>query len=267
MRRLNPNHTKVWYIDVCTTPFPKLTPICLQQCLPIRKPLCYNGVMVVQTKDPLVQQMLNSPRLPHYVQELTSFLAKEKEQRQAFYSKITASDKAEYINGEIIFHPPVKLRHDATSKRLMALLQQFVQTYQLGYVGAQTLMVSLTRNDYKPDICFFGKNKAQQFKQDQTHFPAPDFIVEVLSKITEVNDRGTKFEDYATHSVGEYWIIDPVAETVEQYLLQSQQYELIIKAKTGDVQSVAIDGFIIPVRAIFNEAVNRDALQQITANV
>jgi Uma2 family endonuclease len=97
------------------------------------------------------------------------------------------------------------------------------------------------------------------------HFPAPDFIVEVLSDSTAGADRGVKFDDYAAHGVAEYWLIDPVTETVEQYTLQNQAYELVIKAQTGQIVSRAVPHFEIPIRAIFEEALNRATLQQLLA--
>jgi Uma2 family endonuclease len=54
-----------------------------------------------------------------------------------------------------------------------------------------------------------------------------------------------------------YWIVDPHQEYVEQYVLKGcegeYEYELLVKSKTGKVQSVAVDGFDVPVRAIFDE--------------
>ena len=66
----------------------------------------------------------------------------------------------------------------------------------------------------------------------------------------------------------EYWIVDPVTETLEQYRLPENEdtYELVIKAMTGQVRSVVIPGFEIPVRAIFDPQVNRSALQAILAS-
>jgi Uma2 family endonuclease len=128
------------------------------------------------------------------------------------------------------------------------------------------MMISLTRNDYEPDVCFFSQAKAQHFVADQMRFPAPDFVVEVLSDSTEENDRGIKFDDYAAHGVVEYWIVDPGAETLEQYALQANgRYELSIKAMTGEVRSSAVPGFTIPVRAIFDEQEQRAALRAIVA--
>jgi Uma2 family endonuclease len=87
-------------------------------------------------------------------------------------------------------------------------------------------------------------------------FPIPDFIVEVLSESTEARDRGVKFEDYAAHGVGEYWIVDADRETVEQYLLGESGYELRVKSATGTLTSEVIEGLVVPVRALFDEAEN-----------
>lgn len=220
--------------------------------------------MALATKDQtLVEQLLRSPRLPQLVRELDTIIQDEAAQRKAFYNTITESDKAEFINGEIIFHSPVKLRHNDASINLLLLLRTHVARQSLGYVGHEKILVSLTRNDYEPDLCFFGSEKAKEFTPDQMLFPAPDFVVEVLSKSTAANDRGIKFDDYASHGVVEYWIIDPVGETVEQYRGADGVYELVIKAQTGLVRSFAIDGFEIPVRAIFDEAENQLALAAI----
>ena len=96
-------------------------------------------------------------------------------------------------------------------------------------------------------------------------FPAPDFVVEVLSPSTAANDRGVKFDDYAAHGVTEYWIIDPETETVEQYWLAGAGYELAIKARTGELRSFAVPGFVIPVRAIFEDSLNQATLRQLLA--
>lgn len=69
--------------------------------------------------------------------------------------------------------------------------------------------------------------------------------------------------EYAAHGVEEYWIVDPTAETVEQYRLTAETFELVVKVKDGPIESFVIPGFTIPVRAIFDDAENRAALQQL----
>lgn len=194
------------------------------------------------------------------VDKVKSELADERKQRRHFYKIVEENKKMEFINGEIIFHSPVKLQHNSATKLLCKLLDTFVIKHKLGFVGIEKIMISLTRNDYEPDICFFGTDKPKDFKLKQMQFPAPDFVVEVLSDSTAKNDRETKFQDYAAHGIAEYWIVDAENESVEQYFLQNERYELLLKARDGTIASTVLPNFKIPVRAIFDETENLGAL-------
>ena len=70
--------------------------------------------------DSELRQLLDSPRLPFIARKIDAVLADEARRRQGFYAQISEGDKAEFINGQIIFHSPVKLRHNANAKRLPA---------------------------------------------------------------------------------------------------------------------------------------------------
>lgn len=213
--------------------------------------------------EPAVQELLNSPKLALHVRTLARVLEEERQKREHFYNEVTEFEKAEFINGEIIVHSPAKKRHTEAGKLLLRLLDLYVQIMDLGFLGYEKTLVTLTRNDYEPDICFFGKEKAQAFGSDQMKYPAPDFIAEILSPSTERRDRGIKFEDYAAHGVGEYWLLDPKSEVVEQYVLEDGRYVLRLKSGSGEIESAMIDGFLIPVRALFDDAVNLREVQRI----
>ena len=217
---------------------------------------------VSQLDAPLLEQLINSPRLPIVVQQLHNLLDDEAQRRAHFIDTILESEKAEFINGEKVVQSPAKFKHTRIVGRLLILLDIYVTTNNLGWVGFEKVMVSLTRNDYEPDICFFNAETAATFHADQMRFPAPDLVVEVLSASTEAIDRGVKFEDYAAHGVSEYWLIDPDTETVEQYRLVDERYELAIKAQTGELRSFAVPDFMIPVRAIFDDELNRNVRNQ-----
>lgn len=218
---------------------------------------------ISQLDSPLLEDLIHSPRLPSVVQRLRDLLDDEVQRRAHFIETVLESEKAEFINGEKIVQSPAKFKHTTIVGNLLILLKAYVNSKQIGWVGFEKVMISLTRNDYEPDICFFAAETAASFHPDQMRFPAPDLVVEVLSASTAAIDRGVKFEDYAAHGVGEYWIIDPDSETVEQYRLAGDRYELAIKAKTGELRSFAVPGFVIPVRAVFDEQVNQATLRQL----
>ncbi|TLU97935.1 Uma2 family endonuclease [Dyadobacter luticola] len=209
----------------------------------------------------ILSTILDEPDAYLLMQEVQAVLDKERERRIQFYNDITEQEKVEFINGEIIVHSPVKKKHNKVSLLLAQLLNIYVTKHDLGFVGIEKIMITLSRNDYEPDICFFGKEKAEQLSDNQTLFPAPDLVIEVLSDSTAKRDRGVKFQDYQSHGIPEYWIIDAENQTIEQYYLEGEEYQLVFKSSRGDIKSFVVEGFEIPVAAIFNENENLKALQ------
>lgn len=213
-----------------------------------------------------IQQLIRSPKLPLYVHEFQALLQAEQEKRKRFYEEMSEGQKVEFINGEVVMQSPAKWRHTVASQNLFTLFSLYVSRQSLGYVGHEKVLITLTRNDYEPDIVYFEPGKAQAFVADQMRFPAPDFVVEVLSPSTEENDRGIKFLDYAAHGIAEYWIVDPNEEMIEQYVVQGETYQLRIKTHTGTMHSVVLKGFAIPMRATFDESEKLAATQDILGN-
>ena len=211
----------------------------------------------------VLEPLLQSPRLPEYVDSLNRTLALERQRREQFYEELTEDGKCEFINGKVLMHSPAKRKHINVTKNLSRLLSTFVEERELGEVYAEKALCVFPRNDYEPDLCFFSRTKVQQLTDDTLKFPMPDFVVEVLSETTEDNDRGLKFEDYAAHGVKEYWIVDPKKETVEKYVLKAGRYSPARPLGSGELQSDVIAGFSVPVRAIFEAKANRAALRRL----
>jgi len=220
--------------------------------------------MVELTGKQLIDNILSLPNAPKILDEINIKLSEEQKKREKFYEEITEQEKAEFINGEVIIHSPVMKEHNDSASSLHRLISLFTLKFKLGYVGFDKVMITLTRNDYEPDICFFSSKKSKNFKKGQCLFPAPDLVVEVLSKSTAKNDRKLKFKDYEAHEILEYWIIDPNKEVLEQYRLNKKKaYELILKSKDGRVESKAIKGFKIDIESIFDDEENLKEVEKI----
>lgn len=99
--------------------------------------------------------------------------------------------------------------------------------------------------------------------------PAPDLVVEVLSRGTAKRDRGVKFTDYAANSIGEYWIVNPGKQTVEQYVFDPdlEEYTLLATLTNRDqIESRQVTGFRVPTLALFDEQANVNALSELLSS-
>lgn len=211
----------------------------------------------------LLEPIVASPKMNILLKQLQEISEEEKKRREQFYDDITPEMKAEFINGEVVMASPARLAHTDAGELLLQLLKLYVMKYSFGIVKYEKLLISLTRNDYEPDICFFTAEKAAAFTPDQWKFPAPDFIVEILSPSTEARDRGDKMIDYAAHGVREYWLVDTDRQCVERYRLDGDAYTLVETVTTGTLRSDVITGFAVPLEALFDEDANLNAVVQI----
>lgn len=201
-----------------------------------------------------LKALKDDPALALISAEVARVLDQEKAARQAFHEKIQPGDRWEFINGETVVHSPVQARHARVVSRLSALMARQVAPLG-GEVFTESPLVSFSRNDYQPDLIYYGAEKAAGIDGKTLRFPVPELVVEVLSPSTERNDRGIKFRDYAAHGVPEYWIIDPDAECAEQYALRDGAYELRLKLDDGLLRCEGCPAIAIPVRALFDAAV------------
>lgn len=204
----------------------------------------------------VLEPILDNPRMPELLHELQTYWQNEQQLRATFYDRIQPGDKWEFINGKTIMHSPAKEKHTEARQRLSYLLQTYVSLYPTGVVRDETALVALQRNDYLPDIVYFSNEKAHLFEPDTWKYPAPDFVVEVLSDSTASTDRGVKKEDYAANGTQEYWIIDPDTQSIEQFLLDDKTGEFWLYSKKtaqDEVESRVVAGMKIPVVAVFDE--------------
>ena len=73
-----------------------------------------------------VNDLLEAPDAQLVIERAQAILADEANRRRAFREWLTDEVKAEFINGKIIMHSPVKRRHLDATKYLENLLLNFV---------------------------------------------------------------------------------------------------------------------------------------------
>lgn len=210
----------------------------------------------------LLHQVLQMPHIYLFMRELEESLAKEQEARAKYYELMDAHKRVEFINGEITTPFLDSEKHNLVIQQLAKLLQNFLDKNPVGTLFVSNAHVFLTRNTYIPDICFFSAEKAKHFTPKQEKFPAPDLVIEVLSRFSERIDKMIKFADYEAHRIPEYWIVDADRGSVEQYHFDKYEYEMILKTNHGLLKSFAIKGFEVPIEAIFDSELNKKTLEK-----
>jgi Uma2 family endonuclease len=213
--------------------------------------------------DSLLEPLLQSPSLPEHLAHLNRLLAEEQQRRRKFYEEITEDHKWEFINGQVIMHSPAAERHNHAITLLSRLLSSWCDAQKLGRVYIEKALCQFPRNDYEPDIVFFGSAKAALIQPETLLHPIPDFVVEVLSPTTEKFDRGIKLDDYQAHGVKEYWVVNAESRTVEQFVLSGSRFAREAYDLRQRIRSTAVAGFEIPVRAIFDEETNVAELRRL----
>ena len=217
--------------------------------------------MAFTKSDELADELYRQPDLEEKIGELQQRLKSEQQRRREYYAWLDEDKKAEFINGEIVVHSPVRKRHADATNLITLLLTLFNRKHKLGYVATEKILVQLKRNDFEPDVAFWRREKADAFTEDQLFFPAPDLIVEVLSPSTEQYDRGEKFQDYAANGIQEYWIVDSEKRVVECYELDGATYrERAVISKGQTLQSTAVENFSVPLMSAFDEDANQQAI-------
>ena len=131
------------------------------------------------------------------------------------YRTAPPDKRYELLDGELLLTPAPNLKHQRLQLRLGVRLAQFIEERGLGELFLAPCDVVLSDTDVvQPDLLFVSRERRRLLSNGDNVRGAPDLVVEILSPATAERDRGYKRMLYAKHGVKEYWLVDPVAETV-----------------------------------------------------
>jgi Uma2 family endonuclease len=129
----------------------------------------------------------------------------------------------------------------------------FVTSHHLGDVLMAPFKVKLWSGKVRsPDVMFmFTTNSHKQFED---HWEGADLVMEVVSPDDPNRDLVKKKEEYAKAGIPEYWLVNPVNETITVFVLVqgSSLYQEAGVYNKGDVaMSRLLEGFTVDVTAVF----------------
>ena len=172
------------------------------------------------------------------------------------YLKLEDDKRYEVIEGELLEMPAPSVKHQRLVKKLLKLLDEFVEKKSLGEVFVSPIDVILSEtNVVQPDLVFVSKERSE-IVQDKGIFGAPDLVVEVISPSTLKRDTEDKKKLYAKFGIKELWLIFPGEEAVEVFSLKGRDYGVCsFGYEKGEVRSCLLEGFGINLEELFKEVV------------
>ena len=168
------------------------------------------------------------------------------------YCATPDDERYELINGRLMMVPAPNKKHQKVLGRLHLELGRFNQEHELGevYVAPFDVFLSDT-NVVQPDLLFISRAR-EHIVTEQNVRGAPDLAIEILSPSTAEKDLGEKHELYGRHGVLEYWIVDPVAETVAVHRQGDGTLELAETLGRGDtLRTAPLDGLQLKLDDVF----------------
>jgi Uma2 family endonuclease len=143
----------------------------------------------------------------------------------------------EILDGEHYVTPAPYLKHQAVSAQLTAVLHRYIKENRLGQLFTAPVDVLLSPHDIvQPDLVFIS-NERSSILTERNIQGAPDLAVEILSDSTRRIDQGKKLDRYERFGVDEYWLVDPVRETVTIHRRSEDRFRQVatLRAEAQDV--------------------------------
>lgn len=165
----------------------------------------------------------------------------------------------EFIAGIVYMTPSPSTKHQRVSGRLHAKLFNFLEgkecevfhapfDIELSREGQED--IANEKNIVVPDLTVI----CERDKLGENKFVGvPDLIIEILSPSNQAHDLVTKLNLYMQYGVKEYWIVNPMLNSVQIYVLNIEgQYQQVDALKEiGWAASEILDGFSVNLKDLF----------------
>lgn len=161
----------------------------------------------------------------------------------------------EYIDGFVYMSPSPSTKHQRVLGKLFLKLGNFFEGKPCEVFPAP-FDIELKNDKLEgsriviPDIIVICEKNGFT---EARYVGVPTFIIEILSPSNQSHDLITKLNLYMDYGVKEYWIVNPLLDSVTVYCLNDEgMYELYdMKVETGQIKSKFFVGLGIDLKEIF----------------
>ena len=160
----------------------------------------------------------------------------------------------EIIDGVLYVSPSPSLPHQFTLGKLYQAIANYLDANPVGEAYLAPFDVVFTRHDVvEPDLLFVVADRLSVLTERNVS-GSPDLVVEVLSPGTRRVDLTLKRDLFERQAVREYWIVDPVAGTVDVWRRIGTRLvacERLTRERAHVLTSPLLPRFEIPLARLF----------------
>jgi len=160
----------------------------------------------------------------------------------------------ELLDGDHFVTPAPSTRHQRISKRLLTAIENFLRHNPLGEVLAAPCDVVLSNVDVvEPDLLYVSSSRNTIITERNIQGP-PDLVVEILSDNTRKTDEVIKRKLYERFGITEYWIVDPVLDSIKIYRKTENGYapaQTLTQEDTTHLTTPLLPGLQVPLADLF----------------
>lgn len=172
--------------------------------------------------------------------------------RMTFEEYLTWDDegqRAEWVDGELVFMSPASLDHQRVLAFLNELLTIFVRAHRLGEIFFAPIVMRLTTrpSGREPDLMFVATAHSARLKPSHVEGPA-DLVIEIVSPDDPERDHVEKLAEYEAGGVPEYWVVDALRSEGSFFVLGDDgRYRQVPPDAEGFYYSATLPGLRLKV--------------------
>ena len=196
---------------------------------------------------------IKQPIASRFTEALAELFPAQGEWTEDAYLALDTNRIVELSDGNLEIHDMPTYLHQLILGRLFLAVSLYLVNAKIGRVAFSPLPVRLWPGKIRePDLVFMSATHRDRIGNQ--FWGVPDLVAEVVSESNPNLDRKIKKDEYAKAGVPEYWIVDPVGQTVEVYKLEGEIYTLREALQVGDTLiSSQLPGFSLELAELFAE--------------
>jgi Uma2 family endonuclease len=172
------------------------------------------------------------------------------------WAALAEDEPGELVDGRLEEEEAATWAHELVVSWLIGMFRIWIVPRGGFVLGSGTKLAIAPARGRKPDVVvFFGARALPPRRAPMTKSP-PDIVVEVVTATPRDarRDRVEKKPDYASFGVGQYWLLDPEARTLEVLARGSDgRFVEVLAAASGAHEVSGCEGLVVDLDALWAE--------------